>query len=117
MRDAGGFDATAMWGPGGGPAWQRNDPTVNVSRLVSNGTRIWVYCGSGRPGELGDTGLPGQVLESITLDSNKNFQNQYVADGGSNGTFNFPASGIHDWAYWGAQLYAMKGDIQRTLGA
>lgn len=38
MRDAGGFDATAMWGPGGGPAWQRNDPTVNVGRLVSNGT-------------------------------------------------------------------------------
>lgn len=23
MRDSGGFDATAMWGPGGGPAWQR----------------------------------------------------------------------------------------------
>jgi diacylglycerol O-acyltransferase / trehalose O-mycolyltransferase len=117
MRDAGGFDATAMWGPGGGPAWQRNDPTVNVGRLVSNGTRIWVYCGNGRPGELGDTGLPGQVLESITLDSNKNFQNRYVADGGSNGTFNFPATGIHDWAYWGSQLAAMKGDIQATLGA
>src|SRR6478736_6114807 len=59
MRDAGGFDATAMWGPGGGPAWQRNDPTVNVGRLVSNGTRIWVYCGNGKPGDLGDTGLPG----------------------------------------------------------
>ena len=51
MRDAGGFDATAMWGPGGGPAWQRNDPTVNVGRLVSNGTRIWVYCGNGTPGD------------------------------------------------------------------
>ncbi|MDT5018581.1 MAG: diacylglycerol O-acyltransferase / trehalose O-mycolyltransferase [Mycobacterium sp.] len=49
MRDAGGFDATAMWGPGGGPAWQRNDPTVNVGKLVSNGTRIWVYCGNGTP--------------------------------------------------------------------
>src|SRR6478735_2327663 len=55
MRDSGGFDATAMWGPGGGPAWQRNDPTLNVDRLVSNGTRIWVYCGNGKPGELGDT--------------------------------------------------------------
>jgi len=84
---------------------------------VSNGTRIWVYCGSGKPGELGDTGLPGQVLESITLDSNKNFQRVYVADGGNNGTFNFPPTGIHDWAYWGAELNAMKGDIQRTLGA
>jgi diacylglycerol O-acyltransferase/trehalose O-mycolyltransferase len=117
MRDAGGFDATAMWGPGGGPAWQRNDPTVNVGKLVSNGTRIWVYCGSGKPGDLGDTGAPGQILESITLDSNKNFQNKYVAAGGKSGTFNFPPTGIHDWAYWNAQLNAMKPDIQRTLGA
>jgi diacylglycerol O-acyltransferase/trehalose O-mycolyltransferase len=117
MRDAGGFDATAMWGPGGGPAWKRNDPTVNVGRLVANGTRIWVYCGNGRPGELGGGGdLPGQLLETITVDSNRNFQRQYQAAGGSNGVFNFPANGTHGWGYWGAQLNAMKPDIQRTLG-
>jgi len=118
MRDAGGFDATAMWGPGGGPTWQRNDPTVQAGRLVSNGTRIWVYCGNGRPGDLGGGGdLPAQVLETITLDSNKTFQATYQADGGSNATFNFPANGTHGWGYWGSQLNAMKGDIQRTLGA
>jgi diacylglycerol O-acyltransferase/trehalose O-mycolyltransferase len=117
MRDAGGFDATAMWGPGGGPAWVRNDPTVNVSSLVGNGTRIWVYCGNGTPGELGGADVPAQVLESITLDSNKNFQRQYQAAGGHNGTFNFPPNGTHGWGYWGSQLAAMKGDIQRTLGA
>jgi diacylglycerol O-acyltransferase / trehalose O-mycolyltransferase len=116
MRDSGGFDATAMWGPGGGPAWQRNDPTVNVGRLVSNGTRIWVYCGNGTPTELGGANLPAQLLETITLDSNKNFQAQYLTAGGSNGAFNFGA-GTHGWGYWGAQLNAMKGDIQRTLGA
>ena len=116
MRDAGGFDASAMWGAGGGPAWQRNDPTVNVSRLVSNGTRIWVYCGNGTPGELGGANLPAQLLETITLDSNKNFQRRYQAAGGSNGTFNFPANGTHGWGYWGAQLNAMKPDIQRALG-
>ncbi|HYJ55747.1 MAG TPA: alpha/beta hydrolase family protein [Mycobacterium sp.] len=116
MRDAGGFDATAMWGPGGGPAWQRNDPTVNVGRLVGNGTRVWVYCGNGRPGELGGADFPAQLLESITLDSNKNFQRRYQAAGGSNGTFNFPANGTHGWGYWGSQLNAMKPDIQRTLG-
>src|SRR6478735_8326869 len=116
MRDAGGFDATAMWGPGGGPAWKRNDPTVNVGRLVGNGTRIWVYCGNGRPGDLGGADFPAQLLESITLDSNKNFQRQYQAAGGSNGTFNFPANGTHGWGYWGSQLNAMKPDIQRTLG-
>ena len=116
MRDAGGFDATAMWGLGGGPAWKRNDPTVNVGRLVGNGTRVWAYCGNGRPGELGGADFPAQVLESITLDSNKNFQRQYQAAGGSNGTFNFPANGTHGWGYWGSQLNAMKPDIQRTLG-
>ena len=116
MRDAGGFDATAMWGLGGGPAWKRNDPTVNVGRLVGNGTRVWVYCGNGRPGELGGADFPAQLLESITLDSNKNFQRQYQAAGGSNGTFNFPANGTHGWGYWGSQLNAMKPDIQRTLG-
>lgn len=117
MRDAGGFDATAMWGPGGGPAWQRNDPTLNVGKLVSNGTRIWVYCGSGKPGELGGADVPAQILESITLDSNKNFQAKYTAAGGRNGTFNFPPTGTHGWGYWNAQLVAMKGDIKSTLGA
>ncbi|MDZ4264294.1 MAG: alpha/beta hydrolase family protein [Mycobacterium sp.] len=117
MRDAGGFSARSMWGPGGGAAWQRNDPTVNAGRLAANGTRIWVYCGTGRPGELGGGGdIPGQLLEAITLDSNRNFQRQYQAAGGSNGVFNFPANGTHGWGYWGSQLTAMKPDIQRSLG-
>ena len=117
MRDAGGFDANAMWGSGGGPDWTRNDPTVNVGLLVSNGTRIWVYCGNGTPGDLGGADVPSEVLESMTLDSNTNFQRQYEAAGGRNGTFNFPPNGTHGWGYWGAQMNAMKPDIQRTLGA
>ena len=88
-----------------------------MGALASNGTRIWVYCGNGTPGELGGADFPAQILESITLDSNKNFQRQYQAAGGRNGTFNFPPNGTHGWGYWGAQLNAMKGDIQRTLGA
>ncbi len=60
--------------------------------------------------------LAAQILETITLDSNKNFQKQYTAAGGRNGTFNFPPTGTHGWGYWGSQLAAMKGDIQRTLG-
>lgn len=115
MADAGGFNALDMWGPYGGGAWQRNDPMLQIGRLVSNGTRIWVYCGNGTPTELGGADAPAQVLETITLDSNKNFQAQYQAAGGRNGTFNF-GNGTHGWGYWGAQLNAMKGDIQRTLG-
>jgi len=118
MRDAGGFDANAMWGPGGGPAWQRNDPTLQAGRLAANGTRIWVYTGNGAPGDLGGGGdVPGEVLESLTQDSNHAFEQAYETAGGHNGTFNFPPTGIHGWAYWNAQLNAMKPDIQHTLGA
>src|SRR2546423_14539410 len=52
MGDAGGFNALDMWGPYGGPAWQRNDPMLQIRRLVSNGTRIWVYSGKRNPTHL-----------------------------------------------------------------
>lgn len=117
MRDAGGYDATAMWGPGGGPTWQRNDPTLQAGRLAGNGTRVWVYTGNGTPNELGGGDLPATFLEGLTKASNVAFQKAYTADGGRNGTFNFPPNGTHSWGYWGSQLNAMKSDIQRTLGA
>jgi diacylglycerol O-acyltransferase/trehalose O-mycolyltransferase len=121
MADAGGFNPTAMWGAPGGGAWQRNDPTVQVGRLAANGTRIWVYCGTGRPSDLdaglGNAQIPAQFLEGMTLTSNTNFEERYAAAGGSNGVFNFPSNGTHSWGYWGGQLQAMKPDIQRVLGA
>ena len=119
MNDSGGFNPGAMWGPPGDPAWARNDPTVNVAQLVATGSRIWVYCGSGVPGDLGGAteGIPQQFLESFTLKSNQNFQNAYVAAGGNNATFDFPPTGTHTWGYWGQALLSMKPDIQRTLGA
>ena len=41
----------------------------------------------------------------------------YVAAGGQNAVFNFPANGTHSWGYWGQQLLQMKPDLQRVLGA
>jgi diacylglycerol O-acyltransferase/trehalose O-mycolyltransferase len=41
----------------------------------------------------------------------------YLAAGGRNGVFNFPANGTHSWGYWGSQLQQMIPDIQRVLGA
>jgi diacylglycerol O-acyltransferase/trehalose O-mycolyltransferase len=116
MHDSGGFDPGPMWGPAGDPAWARNDPTVNVGRLVGNNTRIWVYCGNGTPNELGGADFPAQFLENITRASNLAFRDRYAAAGGSNGVFNFPDNGTHSWGYWGAQLQAMKPDLQRSLG-
>jgi diacylglycerol O-acyltransferase / trehalose O-mycolyltransferase len=121
MGDAGGFNALDMWGPYGGPAWQRNDPMLQIGRLVSNGTRIWVYSGNGNPTDLdaglGNAQIPAQFLEGLTIRTNREFQAAYTRAGGTNGTFNFPPNGTHSWGYWGGQLQAMKPDIQRVLGA
>jgi len=118
MDDAGGYNSDAMWGLASDPAsaWARNDPTVQVQTLVSNNTRLWVYCGNGTPSDLGGANVPAEFLENLIHGSNITFQNAYVAAGGHNAVFNFPPNGTHDWAYWGAQLNAMKPDLQRTLG-
>ncbi len=118
MGDAGGYKKEDMWGPDSDPAWVRNDPTLNVDKLVANNTRLWVYCGNGTPNELGGANLPATFLESnFMIGVNKKFQDAYNAAGGHNAVFNFPPSGTHSWEYWGAQLNAMKGDLQGALGA
>ena len=96
MNDAGGYNAESMWGPSSDPAWKRNDPMVNVAQLAANNTRIWVYCGTGTPSDL-DSGTDGgnlmsaQFLEGFTLRTNETFRDNYIAAGGTNGVFNFPA--------------------------
>jgi diacylglycerol O-acyltransferase/trehalose O-mycolyltransferase len=112
MGDAGGYKANDMWGPAEtDPAWQYNDPMVQIPTIVANGTRIWVYCGNGTPNELGGGGLPAKFLEGLTIRTNRTFQDNYIAQGGTNGVFNFPDYGTHDWAYWGQQLQQMKPDL------
>src|ERR1700752_199014 len=115
MNDAGGYNANSMWGPSSDPAWKRNDPMLQIPRLVANNTRVWVYCGNGTPTDIGGDNVPAKFLEGLTLRTNETFQNNYVAAGGRNGVFNFPANGTHSWPYWNAQLVAMKPDILQVL--
>ncbi|WP_102145209.1 esterase family protein [Mycobacterium hubeiense] len=117
MGDAGGFKSEDMWGPSSDPAWKRHDPMVNIDTLVANNTRIWIYCGDGKPSELGGGDVPAKFLEGFTLRTNKAFKDKYIAAGGTNGVFNFPSNGTHAWAYWGQQLQQMIPDIQRVVGA
>ncbi len=117
----GGFSREAMWGPPGDPAWARNDPTVQAGALAANGTRLWIYCGNGTPTDPAlaspDAPIGGLgFLEGMAVDSNHTFADAYIAAGGNNATFNFPA-GIHSWGYSGQQLQQMKPDMQRVLGA
>jgi diacylglycerol O-acyltransferase / trehalose O-mycolyltransferase len=117
MNNEGGFNPEDMWGPDGGPGWQRNDPTVQAGRLAGNNTRLWIYSGNGTPSEIGQGSLPGQIIEQTVLQSNTAFKNAYTAAGGHNATFNIDTNGVHSWGYWNAQLVAMKPDMQGTLGA
>ena len=117
MGDAGGYKPADMWGPKEDPAWARNDPMLQVSRLVANNTRIWDYCGNGKPSDLGGDNLPAKFLEGFVRTSNLKFQDAYNAAGGHNAIWNFDANGTHDWPYWGSQLQAMKPDLQQVLGA
>ena len=122
MKDAGGYNAQNMWGPTSDPAWRRNDPMVNINTLVANRTAVWVYCGNGGLSDLDandgnfGTQFSAQYLETITLDTNKQFEQKYIAAGGRNAIFKFPENGTHSWAYWGAQLQEMKPDLLRVLG-
>lgn len=115
MSDSGGYSANSMWGPSTDPAWKRNDPMIQIPRLVANNTRVWVYCGNGTPSDLGGDNMPAKFLEGLTLRTNQQFQNNYAAAGGRNGVFNFPANGTHSWPYWNQQLMAMKPDMQQVL--
>jgi diacylglycerol O-acyltransferase/trehalose O-mycolyltransferase len=119
MLDAGGYNVDNMWGPPWDPAWRRNDPLVQVARIVGNGTRLWIYCapGGGPADENVDPGLTvsASSLESLAIGSNLRFQEKYVAAGGTNATFQFPPAGNHSWAYWGTQLQALKPDLITTL--
>jgi diacylglycerol O-acyltransferase / trehalose O-mycolyltransferase len=119
MDDAGGFDADGMWGEPTDSAWARHDPTVNVSKLVTNNTRIWVYCGDGNLADMdgadANNGALG-IIEQQAIGTNQAFRDKYIAAGGRNGVFNFE-TGWHTWAHWGQQLQLMKPDIQHALGA
>jgi diacylglycerol O-acyltransferase/trehalose O-mycolyltransferase len=121
MADAGGFDPADMWGPASDPAWQRNDPTVNIGKLVAHNTRLWIYAGTGKPSDFDIDATAGnlaaaQFLEKFLARTSKTFQELYLAAGGKNGVFNFPTDGTHSWNYWGKQLQQMKPDLQRVLG-
>jgi diacylglycerol O-acyltransferase/trehalose O-mycolyltransferase len=117
MGDAGGFKTDDMWGPAEtDPAWQRNDPMVQIPALVAANTRLWVYCGNGKPNELGGGDLPATFLEGLTIRTNLTFRDNYLAAGGHNAVFNFPEAGTHNWAYWGQQLQQMKPDLISYLG-
>jgi diacylglycerol O-acyltransferase/trehalose O-mycolyltransferase len=120
MLDAGQYNVDNMWGAPWDSAWKRNDPVKQVSRIVANGTRLWIYCAPGGNSPVNPNPDPNQQfnadnLESMAIKSNKDFQAAYTKAGGSNATFQFPSAGNHAWPYWATQLQALKPDLIATL--
>ena len=122
MKDAGGYNASDMWGPTERPgvAAQRPDGQHQPAggqqhRDVGLLRQRRARRTSTRGGDFG-TQFSAQYLENITLNTNKEFQQKYIAAGGRNAVFNFPTNGTHSWGYWGSQLQAMKPDMLRVLG-
>src|SRR6478736_7228442 len=89
MLDAGGYNVDNMWGAPWDGAWKRNDPIKQVSRIVANGTRLWIYCAPGGSTALDEGADPNQAfntdsLGSMAFKSNKDFQEAYAKAGGNN---------------------------------
>jgi diacylglycerol O-acyltransferase/trehalose O-mycolyltransferase len=120
MLDAGSYNVDNMWGAPWDSAWKRNDPVKQVSRIVGNGTRLWIYCAPGGSSPVNPNPDPNQQfnadnLEGMAVKSNKDFQEAYANAGGNNATFVFPTAGNHAWPYWGQQLTSLKPDLIATL--
>ncbi|OFU53880.1 alpha/beta hydrolase-fold protein [Corynebacterium sp. HMSC11E11] len=106
MREAGGYDATKMWGPVDSPRWKENDPKSNVDKL--KGISLYASAGSGNTGEWDEPsaefpGLPANTagfgLEVISRMTTETFA-QRARAANVPVTLKIRDSGTHSWPYW-----------------
>ena len=112
LAQFGGVDTRNMWGLPqlGRRKW--HDPDAHVQLLIDNNTRLWVFS----PATL-TCSDPAAMIGYCdqAQGSNRSFYSHFRADGGTNGHFDFPAGGQHDWGTWGPQLTALSGDLAATI--
>ena len=107
-----GADTNNMWGPPQFGRWKWHDPDVHSSLLVQNNTRLWVYA----PQSTTTTDAAAMIgYADQAMGSNRTFYQHYIAIGGRNGHFDFPAAGSHDWGSWAPQLKAMTPELVTVL--
>ncbi|MFC3850630.1 alpha/beta hydrolase-fold protein [Corynebacterium hansenii] len=106
MREAGGYDATKMWGPVDSPRWKDNDPKENVAKL--KGMSLYASAGSGNTGQwdVPSTQFPGLPqntagfgLEVIARMTTETFA-QRARAAKVPVTVKIRESGTHSWPYW-----------------
>ncbi|RMI34206.1 alpha/beta hydrolase [Nocardia stercoris] len=119
MMSAGGYNIDSMAPIGSGQA-ARMDPFIQAPKLVANGTRIWVSAASGIP----TPGIPagpmdyiqGTPIEAVVLANSRMFQLRMDSLGYHNVTYDWPATGTHNWTTWEPEVYKMLPDLSANIG-
>ena len=119
MGDAGGYEADRHVGSDRRPN-RRGSATTRWCRSP----RWWpttpasgCTAATARPTSSVAPTCPRTFLEGLTIRTNSTFRDNYIAAGGKNAVFNFPAYGTHSWEYWGAQLQADEARPDLHLGS
>ncbi|WP_233608527.1 alpha/beta hydrolase [Nocardia stercoris] len=120
MLAVGGYEVDAMWGPPLGPVWRQHDPSELAEQL--RGTSLFVSAGSGVPGPedkwdsaIGVAGsLTGFGLELIARGDSLRFQ-QRMQSLGIDATWDFPATGVHEWGNWQTRIAEARPQILGAL--
>ncbi|MGV9674505.1 alpha/beta hydrolase-fold protein [Nocardia sp. NPDC003482] len=121
MRDAGGFDADAMWGPPTSPEWEAHDPYALADKL--KGVSLYVSAGSGttgahdRPSDIPgvSTNYAGMGLEILARLTSQNFVDK-LNKLSIPVTVNFRPSGTHSWPYWDFEMRQAWPQAAGALG-
>ena len=120
LSDAGGYDATAMWGPDGSQQWIDHDPKLGLDAL--KGKTVYVSSGSGKD----DFGQPDSVatgpanpagigLEVISRMTTQTFVDR-ANRAGLEVISKFRNSGVHAWPYWQFEMAQAWPYIADSLG-
>ncbi|MGK8510954.1 alpha/beta hydrolase-fold protein [Nocardia asiatica] len=121
MRDAGGFDSAAMWGPQTSPAWEAHDPYALADKL--RGVSLYVSSGSGAIGPydqaLGipgvSTNIAGMGLEILSRLTSQNFVTK-LSKLAIPAQVNYRPSGTHSWPYWDFEMRQSWKQAASALG-
>ncbi|WP_019348999.1 alpha/beta hydrolase-fold protein, partial [Mycolicibacterium conceptionense] len=112
MAEFGGVDSYGMWGAPQLGRWKWHDPDVHVQLLADANTRLWVYS----PATLTCSDPAAMIgVCDQAAGSNRSFYQHYRSVGGSNGHFDMPNGGQHDWGSWAPQLAQMSGELVATI--
>lgn len=120
LSDAGGYDATAMWGPDGSQQWIDHDPKLGLDAL--KGKTVYVSSGSGKDdfgqpdsvanGPANPAGVGLEVISRMTTQTFVDRANQ----AGLEVVSQFRPSGIHAWPYWQFEMTQAWPYIADSLG-